>query len=198
MNDVIAVILAAGSSSRMGRSKQLLEVNGEPMLRHIVKCSLDSRASHTIAVLGHNEQEHGRVIRDLRVMYYIHAGWKDGIGSSLKAGLGFSLKVFPDMQAILVMVADQPYVTEEHLNKLIESRNRSRTIVASAYLTTVGVPALFDKVHFGALLSLGDDHGAKKVIEQHRNAVEAIEFQLGSMDLDTPDDYRKFKESKDQ
>jgi molybdenum cofactor cytidylyltransferase len=195
-NIVTAIILAAGSSSRMGRSKQLLPVGGQALLRRVTSVSVESHVAHTLVVLGHNEMEHQRVIRDLPVAKFIHSKWEKGIGSSLKSGLQFILEFFPDTQSILVMVSDQPYIDKIHINRLIEGLHSSEhSIAASAYSGTLGVPALFDQSHVKELLTLDDDAGAKSVIEKNLHEVTPVEFMQGSIDLDTEEDYKTYMES---
>lgn len=193
---VTAIILAAGPSSRMGQSKQMLQANGEPLLRLVTRATCESNASHTVVVLGQNERIHGRVIRDLPAFNCIHSAWEKGMGSSLKAGMEFVRRYLPDTQAVLAMVSDQPLITTDHLNQLIQSYyTTDSTIVASAYAGILGVPALFDAIHFESLQAVDDAHGARQVIDQHKATAASVEFTGGSVDLDTPEDYQRYQDS---
>ena len=192
---ITAIILAAGSSSRMGQSKQMLQVSGEPLLRYVARVTQESNVTHTLVVLGQHERVHNRIIRDLRVSTCIHPQWEKGMGSSLKVGLEFVLKYYPEMQAIIALVGDQPLLTANHLNKLIDKYKTSKSpIVASAYNGILGVPALFDASHFLALKALDDAHGARQIIEKHKSSAVAVDFPEGSVDLDTPEDYQSYQE----
>ncbi|MBX2968048.1 MAG: nucleotidyltransferase family protein [Cyclobacteriaceae bacterium] len=190
--DGIAVlILAAGSSSRLGQSKQLLEVSEVPLLRKTVLTALDADTSRVFVVLGHNATQHQQIIQDLNIDIMHHPGWHEGMGSSLKAGVSHILENQAHTQAILVLVCDQPFITTEHLNTLVSSYKASGApIVASAYASTTGVPALFDKNKFAELLELENAQGAKKILEKNIQGVLSVEFPEGAIDIDTPADYK--------
>lgn len=190
---VAIILLAAGSSSRMGQPKQLLEIEGEPLLLKSTKLAIASIADKVIVVLGANEQTHRKTIEPLPVEIINNTAWQSGMGSSLKEGLQKLLHTTPQLNAVLVMVCDQPLLTAEHLNKLIQTFKTSKCqIVASHYSGDRGVPALFEKSLFEELLNLEDNSGAKKIIQQHKEVVHTIAFPEGIIDLDTPDDYQNF------
>jgi molybdenum cofactor cytidylyltransferase len=111
---VSVILLAAGSSSRMGQSKQLLDIQGTPLLLHSTKVALASGASHVIVVLGANEQPHREVIKDLPVSIILNHFWKGGIGSSIKTGMNALMKEYPETNAVILMVCEQPAVTADH------------------------------------------------------------------------------------
>jgi molybdenum cofactor cytidylyltransferase len=192
MDKINILILAAGSSSRLGQSKQLLEVTGVPLLRKTVLTALATTSPHVTVVLGHDFKKHKEVIQDLNINILHHSDWQQGMGSSLKAGVSNILKTHSDTQAIVILVCDQPFLTAEHLNVLINTHRTSGVpIVASAYASTTGVPALFDKSMFEDLLKLKNDQGAKKIMEKHAERIIEIEFTPGEIDIDTPSDYAR-------
>jgi molybdenum cofactor cytidylyltransferase len=187
------IVLAAGSSSRMGQSKQLLEIGGEQLLLKSAKVAWQSEAERVIVVLGANEDDHRQIIEHLPIEITSNENWQKGMGSSLKKGLKELLQIVPALEAVLIMVCDQPLLTTKHLNQIIKKFKLTRSpIVASYYSASAGVPALFDKSLFEKLLNVEDDSGAKKIIQQHKEAVQTIDFPKGGVDIDTPDDYRKF------
>jgi molybdenum cofactor cytidylyltransferase len=191
------ILLAAGSSSRMGQSKQLLDVRGKPLLLHSTKAALDSGAKSINIILGANEQPHREVIKQLPVDIISNHFWKSGMGSSIKAGLNHLVRKHSDTEAVIIMVCDQPAITSIHLQNLIRKFEETRSpIVASYYSSTAGVPALFSRSFFSNILMLKDDQGAKKIIEQFPEQVQKVEFPGGSMDLDTGEDYQKYLKGK--
>src|SRR5690606_8121978 len=196
-NDIItAIILAAGSSSRLGQSKQLLQVDGEPLLRRIARASCDSNVDRTLVVLGDNEREHSRIIRGLPLYICIHSGWEKGMGSSLKAGMDFVQSFLADTTAIMVLVCDQPLLTAQHLNNLIDKyRSTKAQVVASTYSGITGVPARSDASLFAEIRSIDDKHGARQIIDKHKSGTQQVEFPGGELDIDTPEDYQRFKDS---
>jgi molybdenum cofactor cytidylyltransferase len=178
---VSVVILAAGSSSRMGQSKQLLPWGNETLLTHAIKIATASRAERVFVVLGDNETAHRKAIETLPVTIVVNADWRRGMGSSIKAGLTAA----KDSDAVLFMVCDMPFVTSQHLDDIIGT---THPIVASKYQDVVGVPALFRKEMFGELMRIEDSEGARTVIRNHKSAI--IGLKSGE-DLDTPGDYKK-------
>lgn len=187
------VLLAAGSSSRMGQSKQLLEIDGEQLLLRSTKVALLAAAEKVLVVLGANELAHRKIIQHLPVEIIANENWQKGMGSSLKKGLNELHSTTPKLDAALVMVCDQPLLTTEHLNQIIEKFELTKSpVVASFYAGTAGVPALFAKSIFEKLMNVQDKEGAKKIIQLHKELVESVDFPQGSIDLDTPEDYSTF------
>lgn len=182
---VSAIILAAGSSTRMGSSKQMLRWGEGTLLSHAVKTAMDSRVGHVFVVLGSNESAHLKALEDLPVSIVSNPNWQKGMGSSLKAGLAAAKEA---SEAVIVMVCDMPFVTAQHLNNIIEHfKKTGQPIVASKYEDAVGVPALFSKQVFDELSLIGDEEGARKVIVKHKDA--ALIHLESPADIDTYDDY---------
>lgn len=192
-NFIAILILAAGSSSRMGKSKQRLIVNDQPLLRKTVLSSLASKANSTTLVLGYEASENKKVIEDLAVEVVVHQNWSEGIGSSLRRGVQEILKKESKTSAILIVVCDQPLLRTSHLDKMIFHFNpNEKSIIASCYNKTIGVPAVFDKQHFPDLLEIDNHQGAKKIIHNNVEKMFSVDFPGGETDLDTPDDYTRF------
>lgn len=191
MNSPI-LLLAAGASLRMGTSKQLLVVDGEPLLLRSVHAALDASSDVTV-VLGANAHAHRFVLRDLPIRVVDHSGWELGMGSSLKAGLKAIVATKPSATEVIVMLCDQPKVDSAHLKAILREASRSdQEIIASRYHNTLGVPALFKASVFSELLALGDEAGASKLIRSHPEKVKAVDFPDGAIDLDTPDDVTRY------
>lgn len=186
------LILAAGSSSRMKTSKQLLLIDGEPLLRRTVREAIDSALGNVVVVLGSNVRAHQEVLNGLPVAVKVNEHWQNGMGSSLKAGVRHIQNQYPLVNGIIVMVCDQPFLTANHLNNLVEAHRVSgKPIVASSYVGTSGVPCFFDADFIPDMLELGDEEGAKKLIKEYSKDVVFVNFPKGEVDLDTPEDLRK-------
>jgi molybdenum cofactor cytidylyltransferase len=191
------IILAAGSSSRLGQSKQLVEVDGVPLLLKSTLAALDTNYSHVVVVLGSNADIHKKMIAHLPVEIITHEGWEKGMGSSLKTGLQHVVESRPATHAVVIMVCDQPLLTSVHLNTLRDVYKKSSgKIVASQYGNTVGVPALFDRTLFPELLEIKDSQGAKVIIERHATLVNAINWDDGQLDIDTPQDLKSLNSQR--
>ena len=170
-----------------------MPVQGTPMLRNAIHTALHSKADRTVVVLGSNHTEHAHLIGNLPVSIVVNDEWMLGMGSSLKAGLNSALSTDPSVEAVVVMLCDQPAVTSAYINSLIDIFHLDdKRIVASHYANAAGVPALFAKEFFHELSSLKNESGAKSVIHQNSLLATLVDFPGGVIDLDTPDDYKKF------
>lgn len=191
------ILLAAGASSRMGQSKQLMEVDGEPLLLNTLNAAKASLIKNIVVVLGAYEKEHRALLGDSPVHIVHNAVWKNGMGSSLKCGLTYLLKANYRLQGVVLLVCDQPLLQHTHIDKLVELHQvTKKPIIAAWYANTTGVPAFFEKKYFQQLLNLDDAHGAKKVIQDHPHDLVTMNFPEGEIDLDTPDEYEAFRKRK--
>lgn len=191
-SNVAVVLLAAGDSSRLGHPKQLLSFKGRSLLQHSMDAGRGSDAQHMIVVLGSQaamiESETGKV----DAMVIINEDWQEGLSSSIRAGIQACQEAYPDIESVILMVCDQPFVSSALLNNLIRTHHVSgKAIVASGYANTVGTPALFHKDLFPYLMELRGDAGAKKVIRNHEDKVAVVSFPKGTVDVDTETDYEQ-------
>jgi molybdenum cofactor cytidylyltransferase len=186
------IILAAGSSSRLGQSKQLLEIGGMPLLTRAATVALESTIGPVVVVLGANEMAHREAAAHLPVEIISNPRWETGMGSSLKAGLIQVLKQSPDTVAVIVMVCDQPLLTSGHLKALSETHQRTGKLAVSGYSGSIGVPALFSRGLFPEILAMPDGQGAKKILQQHPDEIVIVNFPEGAVDIDTQEDHVRF------
>ncbi len=190
------IILAAGSSSRLGRPKQLIEFQGKNFIQKAIKEAKKSKADSFVVVLGWNPDLIKTGFDSDKIPYVINENWEEGMASSMQAGLRFLIEKEHSDQVILMLV-DQPFVDSKLLDRLILEKEKSgKGIVACSYLKTLGVPAIFDQSYFEEMLKLKGSEGAKKVIMKNSADVYAIDFPLGAVDLDTPEDIEKLKDLK--
>jgi molybdenum cofactor cytidylyltransferase len=183
------ILLAAGSSSRLGQSKQLVLVDGKTLLVKSALAALESGGERVIVVLGANASAHKKAIESLPVDFVINDEWAKGMGNSLKKGLNHLVSRYPQTEAVIIMVCDQPYLTGAHLITLITTYKKNRSeLVASTYNQTLGVPALFNKSLFDQLLELDDAQGARKIIQHYKGNIDKVPFVHGEIDIDTPED----------
>jgi molybdenum cofactor cytidylyltransferase len=97
-----------------------------------------------------------------------------------------------DLDAVILLVSDQPLVEKELIKQLIARYGETgKTIIASSYSETLGVPAIFGRAHFRDLLTLRDDSGAKSIILSKRECVVEFPFPQGEIDIDTLADYER-------
>jgi molybdenum cofactor cytidylyltransferase len=192
-----AIILAAGASSRMGESKQMLDINGEMLLVKTIQTVLDSGIRKVAVVLGSNESEHRSLIGHLPVDAVYNPQWEQGMGSSIKRGLVHLTSDEPFPEAIIILVCDQPLLRREHILNLVRKYHEmKKPIIASRYSGMPGVPVLFDKSYYERIFRLPDEQGAKKILLQSQHDVYEIDFPEGDIDLDTREDYDAFMDGK--
>ncbi|HLP35789.1 nucleotidyltransferase family protein [Lacibacter sp.] len=191
------ILLAAGASSRLGSPKQLLDFAGSKLLQHAIDTALASNAIHLVVVLGANADIIKQGLKNTTAEMIVNDEWKEGMASSIRFGLQTLVKLNPDVEAVVLMVADQPFVTADLLNELMElSKKEQRSIVASKYGTTFGTPVLFTKRFFQELLGLTGDVGAKSLVRKYLDEAAFIPFPKGEIDIDTVEDYENL--SKDE
>jgi len=188
-----AIVLAAGGSSRLGTPKQLVTFRGETLVRQAAKAALESVCDRVVVVVGSHAAEMRRELNDLPVSVVENKDWQSGISSSIRAGIEGI--VSSDLEGVVIMLCDQPFVTASVLNELISThRETGHAIVASTYSTTRGVPAFFAPELFNELASLAKDEGARRIIASHPEQVAIVEFPHGAIDIDTPQDHARLQQ----
>ena len=187
-----AVILAAGSSSRMGRPKQTLQFQGESLIRRAVLAALGAGCSPVVVVTGANAELMRSELEGLDVREVLNSLWETGMASSIRVGVERLVGVAADTDAAVVMLCDQPHVTAQVISDIIAAyRATGKTIVASTYGRSFGVPALFSRKFFAELEQLEGAAGAKQVIHRHASLAHFLAFPCGEVDVDTPDDFSR-------
>ena len=186
------ILLAAGSSSRLGRAKQLIEFQGKTLIQKAIDEANKSQANCLVLVLGANADLIQTGFDITNTPFIVNPDWQQGMSSSMQAGLRFLMEK-KEIDQVILMLCDQPFVDASLLDQLITAKETSgKGIVAAAYSNTLGVPALFDRRYFEELVQLTGSEGAKKVIFNHQAEVHALDFQLGAVDLDTEEDVIQF------
>jgi molybdenum cofactor cytidylyltransferase len=177
----------------MGTPKQLLPIQEPSLLRHLAKISIASMCEPIAVVLGAYIHQIRPQIEDLPLQIVENPQWRSGMGTSIGSGLAALLEWHPTLNAVLILVCDQPFVSTALINRLVTAyQSECHQIVATAYIDTVGVPALFSDRYFSELLQLNENTGARQIIQQHLHETYTIDFPQGAIDLDTPDDYQAF------
>ena len=185
------IILAAGRSARLGSPKQLLSYQGKNLLQHTIDVAFESEIGPIIVVLGSGIEEISAKLDTNFLTIAENPDWESGMASSVVCGINKMNNLYPDTESAILMVCDQPYVNAKLLKDLIKKQEESgSSIVASSYENIHGTPALFHKKHFDELTALNGDTGARLLIKRYAESIEAIPFDLGSIDIDTIEDYR--------
>lgn len=184
-----AVILAAGASTRMGRPKQLLEIEGKPLLVRAVEAALASPAWPVVVVLGANAEIIRPVLVRLPVLITENAAWAEGMAASIRAGVTTLQQFSRGLDAALIALCDQPAFSADIITQLLNAQRTSgRSIVAAHYAGRNGAPALFLREHFATLTHLTGEEGARALLNGDPSRVAPVDLPALAVDLDTPFD----------
>jgi molybdenum cofactor cytidylyltransferase len=174
----VALLLAAGASTRFGSPKQVTPWQGVPLVRFVSR-EVRSVVSRVVVVTGAHEALVREALNGLDVELVHAEHWARGPGASIKAGL----EVVPEVARVLITLCDLPHVTREDHGRLI---NAPGQLIASAFDDTVGAPAVFEGRFLDALRSLEDASGARQLLAAHRAHVTAVPCPAAAKDLDVP------------
>ena len=190
------LLLAAGSSTRMGKNKMLMEIDGETVLRRAATTAVAAGFDPIVVVTGH-EREHAEAEVDgLGCETVFNADHGTGIHTSVRAGID----ALPDgIDAVVIMLADMPFVSADMLRELIAAyRGSDAPLVISRYGGEVPAPPmLYDRTLFGELRVMQQRCG-REVVRRHRDEAQALEWPIEALaDIDTPDDFASVRATID-
>jgi len=187
---VAAILLAAGSSSRLGRPKQLLNFQGEALIERALRLAQEAGAHPLLAVLGARHESIWAAVSRKNVVPVINDAWNQGIATSIHAGVRALVGLDPGISGVLILSCDQPLLTTDHLRALLGSFNAQATpcCIASAYAGTRGIPAVFPRSAFADLYALHGDQGARALFRDPSRTVIQLPFPGGEVDIDLPSD----------
>ncbi|QJX48117.1 nucleotidyltransferase family protein [Hymenobacter taeanensis] len=186
------LVLAAGSSSRLGRPKQLLQYEGKTLLRRAAETAVAAAAGAPVLVVtGALHEELLPELANLPVATVRCVTWAEGMGASIKYGLAVLESLCATWRSLLIILCDQPHVTPELLRRLVQKHEAtSQPIVASEYDGVRGVPAFFSWEVLGLLRQLPSGAGAGQIFKQRPELVASVLFPEGAVDVDTEEQYK--------
>lgn len=189
---IAGVLLAAGTSSRMGSNKLLFPLEGESVLRRAARRALAGGLSPLLVVLGHESDKAWKEIEDLPCEWALNPLYEQGINTSLIGGI---LAVPPKARAAMVMLADMPFVTAEMIAAMIERyRTSMAPLVISDYEGVNAPPMLYDRSLFNELKTMRGEGCGRQVVKRHREEAEVMSWPAAALaDLDVPEDYERMK-----
>lgn len=196
INQCAAILLAAGASTRLGNPKQLLIHNGKSLITHAVDVIKGTELHPVIVILGSNASLIESEINNKKLLIRTNNAWQEGIASSIRCGINILQENYSACDGALIMVSDQPHITTELLNQLVNTQKiTGKPMAACAYDNATGTPALFHKSVFPELLLLQGDKGAGNILKKRPQDVSIVPFPLGKFDIDTREDYEAFKKN---
>lgn len=193
MSELGIIILAAGESKRMGFPKLKLELDGKSLLDYVLDITSSLKEVETVLVLGAYMKLYNNIAGKWPVNKVFNKEWQSGMGVSIVTGLHFLLnKSETAINSVMILLADQPFVTKAYLEKMILKSNTTNIgIIISDYGSVSGPPVIFKSPYFDKLLELKGDQGAKHLIAHHQNDCEAMSFPEGKYDVNTPEDHNR-------
>ena len=186
---VIALILAAGSSTRMGaKNKLLANVIGKPMITHVVDAIGQSMVNSVVVVTGYEREKIENVLSQRNISFVHNENFNAGLSESLKVGL----KEIPDdVDGVLICLGDMPLLTSTIIDNLIKAFDpiEGRSICVPINGRKRGNPVLWDKSYLTEMTEIVGDVGAKKLLEKYSDHVFEVSFEEDNVliDVDTPD-----------
>ena len=187
---IAGLILAAGGSTRMKTTKQLLKWGDASLLQHVIQTVKQSKLDPIYLVLGAESDAIKQQV-DLEGLTIIeNIEWEKGLGTSIAIGMDVLIGK-PGIAACLIVLADQPFITEAYLNTMVAASD-ANTIIASNYNGKAGVPCIFPRRFFPDLLQLQEDRGASRLLNTLSTHVQILEATADLRDIDTPEAYRKY------
>jgi CTP:molybdopterin cytidylyltransferase MocA len=190
---IAAVILSAGESSRMGRPKALLPIDGQTFIEKIVKALREAGLQNIIVILGHDAEAMRQKITHLPVTILVNPEYRKGQLSSLRVAIRHLL-ANDTCSGLLVHLVDHPYIDAALVNLLIERFEDSGKLIAvPRFHGKRGHPVIFARSLFEELLNAPIDQGAKAVVNAHRDETLEIDTEDEgiTLDIDTPELYRR-------
>jgi len=188
-----AVVLAAGKSTRMGEPKQLLPLNGKPLLEHTLSNLRKVKLNEIVVVVGCGaDPVRKRVdLRDIKVVE--NKDYERGIGSSLGVGVSALAEA---SDGVLIVLADQPFVRSETYEQLIDQyRQSDAQVVIPTYRGFRGNPVLLDRSVFPEVMALSGDIGCRAIFGEHSDGITKVAVDdIGILlDIDTKDDFHRLQ-----
>jgi molybdenum cofactor cytidylyltransferase len=187
---LFAIVLAAGEARRFGSTKQLARFEGSALVALAMRCAEIICGPRTVLVVGSNWRAVATACQPLEGFMILNQEYACGMSSSIRSGI---LALPRQADGALLMLADQPLVTSEHLATLVQAwQSNPESIVTSAYAGTNGPPVVFPRRDFAALIKLMGDRGAKTVLDENRDRVMMIDCEPAAFDIDRPEDLDNF------
>lgn len=181
------VLLAAGGSSRMGASKQLLHFDGVSLVRRAAETALGTECDPVVVVVGAEADRVRQELSGLNVWIVENAHWQEGMGSSIRVGMAALAQT--EVEAALITVCDQPLVTTADLSRLVSVSRTHGGALVGPYDEQSGAPALFPRQWFPILQQLRGDQGPRHLLMSNASLVRWVSLDAAAVDIDTREAY---------
>ena len=191
-----AIILAGGSSARMGRAKQLLPLGDSTVLEKTITNVRGAEVNEIVLVLGASAETIRRqlplsLLEGLNVV--VNRAYREGMSSSLRAGIS---ALDQRSEAALIILGDQPFIRSQTMDQVIKAYRRDQAqIVIPSFHGTRGNPVLLDRSIFSEVMALEGDMGSRAIFGNHLGGIAKVEVEDEGilLDIDDPDDYDRLR-----
>jgi molybdenum cofactor cytidylyltransferase len=179
----------------MGKPKALLPWKGKTFLAHAVDAAISAGVENCVVVIGAQASEIFPEVKRLKADSVVNENWRLGMGSSIKIGVAWIQKKYPEISGILIQLSDQPKIQGTALAKLLAEHEKNPDLVISAnYDDSPGVPALFPRKMFSDILNIQDQEGAKKLLL--KGALITLSIPEAREDIDTPEQFQSLSSGR--
>jgi molybdenum cofactor cytidylyltransferase len=188
---ISAIVLAAGRSTRMGRNKLILPLDGKPVLQRVLDALKDSKVDETVIVLGGGADAVRRSVGLEGTKVVMNRRYSEGMSTSIRAGLA---RVDRSADAVIIVLGDQPFLSASVVDSLIKAfLTEGAPVVLPVHAGKGRNPVLFARSVFPEIMRIGGDSGAKSVVESYGDNVLEVKVEDAgiAMDVDTPSDYER-------
>jgi len=176
------IVLAAGAATRFGRSKQLAELDGRPLVEHAIRAMMAAPVGRTVVVLGAGAEQVMAAVDPHGADFIVCDRWEEGQSASLACGLA----QLSDCEAVVITLGDQPRMSPEAVRRVIAARSDGVDAVRATYAGNPGHPVLLERALFGRMRDVSGDHGARNLLLSVPTREVPCEDLGGGEDVDTP------------
>lgn len=192
-----AVILAAGSASRYGALKQVIAIDGEPMVRRAARSALAVGLHPVVVVVGAQGEQVIDCLTNLDVHSVTNTEWATGMGGSLSTGVRALMTLAAPLHALMLLLADQPAISTGELEHLLATHAmHPERILACQHAGHFGPPCIFPLSYADELMTMQGPDGARVLLERHAALVDGFDLPSAFRDIDTPEDYAAWQASR--
>jgi len=181
-----AILLAAGSSSRLGKPKQLEMIDGQPLVARQAGLLLALEPECVVVVTGAVEQQVRNALSGFPVQFAWHEEWNHGMGRSIACGI----RAMPErVRGALLLLCDQWQIDRTDLTRLLEAwQSAPQKAAVSTWDGISGPPVVFPRALFQRLSRLQGDRGAHHLLQRYAGGLQFVQMAHAAFDLDRPGD----------
>ena len=176
------IVLAAGAATRFGRSKQLAELDGRPLVEHAIRSIMATPVERVVVVLGAGAEQVMAAVDSHGAGLVVCDRWDEGQSASLACGLA----ELSDCEAVVIALGDQPRMSPEAVRRVIAARSEGVDAVRATYSGNPGHPVLLERTLFDRMRDVSGDHGARNLLLSVPTREVPCEDLGGGEDVDTP------------